>query len=303
MPPTSLALTPASPAAHVSDVGGVTPGLPTSRPRGRHLVVLAAQHGDEPAGVKALNALNLTRLPDSPWSCVTCVLGNPPAFERGVRFVDANLNRCFTDEVLSVGGEASTPPYEHARARELAPLLAAADAVLDLHTTSAPTPPFAMFPPQSQLSAALAAALPVDFALADATGAGLGLAIEYAARRGGAAAVTVECGQHGAAAAADVAAACIRAALSWRVDASMAPPPPPKKPVFLNVDRGELVRPGFRWAGAPPPAFGRVEEGAVIATDDRGDIVCDVPGGALIVLPAHNLVVGEDAWLWGVERK
>ena len=295
-----MILTPATPAAHVTRAG-VTPGLPPSPTPTPHLVILAAQHGDEPAGVAGAAATTLLCLPpDSPWACVSFVIGNPRALEKSVRFIDANLNRCFDREVLGKADDFDAP-FEHRRARELAPLLETATAVLDLHTTSAEkTPPFAMFPPASSSSATLATALPVDYALSDATGAGLGLAIEHAASHG-AAAVTVECGQHSEAAAVGVAAACIRAALEWRPGGGDTQPPQSTPPTLLHVRRGVVVGPGFRWVGRPPAAFAKIDQGTVLATDDTANLVCDVPGGAVVVLPTATPVPGEDAWLWGEE--
>ena len=243
----SMILTPATPAAHVTRAG-VTSGLPSSPVPSPHLVILAAQHGDEPAGVAGAADTTLPSLPpDSPWACATFVISNPPALALGKRFIDANLNRCFTREVLEAGASDAEAPFEHRRARELAPLLATATAVLDLHTTSAEnTPAFAMFSPASPSSAALATALPVHYALSDATGAGLGLAIEYAASHG-AAAVTVECGQHAEAASVGVAAACIRAALAWRPggdrhSATITTLPPPPHPAARAAGRGRGAR-------------------------------------------------------------
>jgi predicted deacylase len=302
-------LTPATPLAHVTRAGVTRHPPPPSSDggggggSGRRAVVVVALHGDEPAGVAAVNALAAAgALPAlaTGWACVTLVVGNPRALEAGVRFISKNLNRLFTPAALAPSAAAppssAAPPspcYETQRARELAPLLTAASLVLDLHTASAPTPPFALRPPASPASAALAAALPVAYAVDDATGAGLGLAIEAAAAAG-AAAVTVECGQHAAPASVDAAAACIVAALSGRRGAA-------SPPQSVTVRRGETVRPGFRWAGgAPPPAFSRVAPGAIVAADDeRGDILCDIQGGAIIVMPTAAPVVGEDAWLWG----
>lgn len=223
-------------------------------------------------------------------------------------FADANLNRQFGRSTLLAPASAADP-HEVTRARELAPTLAAAAAVLDLHTASAPTPPFVLHPPRSRASAALAAALPLPYRLADATGAGLGLAIEFAAEAG-AAAVTVECGAHGDAGAAAVAAACVRAALAWGGgEASAGPARGALAPLqtALCVARGVVVRPGFRWVtpdGGPPRAFSRAACGAVVARDDAGgDIACDVEGGAYVVMPTAAPVVGEDALLWGEDEE
>lgn len=171
------------------------------------------------------------------------VVGNPKALAAGRRQVDFNLNRAFTPSLLEQGrrqlqkeqqqqqkqeqeGAAGVPEaaagseaagatetaaaarYELARAAQLAPLLEGATRLLDLHSTSAPTPPFAFYVPSRATAAAAAAAvaaaaaaaqgqaqaaqqgdpppeaalalsLPVAYAVRDYTGAGLGLAVEH----------------------------------------------------------------------------------------------------------------------------
>jgi succinylglutamate desuccinylase len=98
-------------------------------------------HGDEvgslPAVVDLVEALN-----DGTTSFggrLTIFLGNPEASAADVRFLEADLNRVFVEE----------PPANHEghRARELKPILDAADVFVDLHQTIEPTDrPFYIFP-------------------------------------------------------------------------------------------------------------------------------------------------------------
>jgi predicted deacylase len=295
----------------------------------RSLLVLASQHGDEPCGVLAVNRL----LQDPSWpfvsekedgGCafdrVSFALGNPRAFRSDSRQIEENLNRCFAleSDLAAIARDRSS--YERQRAGELATLLAGADAVLDLHSASAPSPPFAMFPPASPASASLARALfGVPYALRDFTGRGLGLAIEWAAKHGSkrgkggesAAAVTLEAGQHASAASVEASVSAILAALRWRgVGEGEKEENPAEKrcrPRFVTVRRGEVVRKGFCWEtedGMPPEAFARFALGELVASDDvRGELRCEVDGGARIVLPAAKPVEGEDAFLWGEEEE
>ena len=54
----------------------------------------------------------------------------------------------------------------------------------------------------------------------------------------------------------------------------------------------------------PPGAFARFAIGELVASDDvRGELRCEVEGGARIVLPAAKPVEGEDAFLWGEEEE
>ncbi|MEY3255418.1 MAG: hypothetical protein RLZZ29_549 [Cyanobacteriota bacterium] len=68
-----------------------------------------------------------------------CLLGNAPAINAGRRYVDKDLNRCFTKDILF---NANTSIYEESRAREIWQLLQPhypqkLDAIIDIHTTTA----------------------------------------------------------------------------------------------------------------------------------------------------------------------
>ncbi len=111
---------------------------------GPAVAVFAGVHGNERAGQLALEALAETLSPIA--GTVFLVKANPPAIERNVRLVNANLNRLFS--------RRATPPptYEGARATELMDLLDRCDALLDLHSypeTAAPdaAEPFAICEP------------------------------------------------------------------------------------------------------------------------------------------------------------
>jgi len=98
---------------------------------GNDVVIIAGVHGNETCGIRAFEEILPTLAIDA--GRVTFVLGNPKAIERGVRFIDANLNRLFkSDESISDTQKSS---YEYARSRELMPLLAQADFVLDVHSS------------------------------------------------------------------------------------------------------------------------------------------------------------------------
>ena len=318
---------------------------------GRTLLVLASQHGDEPCGVLAVNQLLRSSLSpsSSSWTPFTgekecCAfdrvlfaLGNPRAFAANKRQVDENLNRCFPvektlnemmleeEERASSSSSSSSSSYERTRAVEIAQLLSRADAVLDLHSASAPSPPFAMFPPRSEASASFARVFRgIPYALRDFTGEGLGLAIEWSAKHGKGsgsgsegggggnetAAVTLEAGQHSSPSSVEASVLSIRAALRWRglgreLEGEEALGCRPK---VLVIKKGEVVRGGFRWEtkdSKPPDAFSRFEFGQVVARDDvKGQMRCDLEkGGALLVLPTATPVEGEDAFLWGEEKE
>jgi succinylglutamate desuccinylase len=133
---------PALPERFLGRVGG--PGL--------RLLVLGALHGNEPDGVIALQSV-LTAVEQRGLALrgsVTGLLGNRRAYNRGLRYLERDLNRGW--------GDSSEPEDETAlERRELSAAIelevqAAKDAgerilVLDLHSTSGPGAPFAIPPP------------------------------------------------------------------------------------------------------------------------------------------------------------
>ena len=95
------------------------------------VAIVGAIHGDEPCGARAIERL----LADDPdvQRPVKLIVANEEALERGVRYVDADLNRSFEDP--------STDALEHALARRLADELAGYT-VLSIHSTQSYGEPF-----------------------------------------------------------------------------------------------------------------------------------------------------------------
>lgn len=96
----------------------------TSNKPGPTLAIFAGLHGNETAGVFALQELipklKITR------GKIFIAYANPPAIEAGVRMINKNMNRCFDKD------NKGTDP-EDIRARELMTVLDKCDALLDLH--------------------------------------------------------------------------------------------------------------------------------------------------------------------------
>lgn len=98
---------------------------------GPSVIIMGSVHGDEPCGPAAFERV-------LPTLCLkrgkaTFVIGNPRALAVRKRFTEANLNRMFREDAhLAPEKRAS---YEYARSRELMPLLASADALLDIHSS------------------------------------------------------------------------------------------------------------------------------------------------------------------------
>ena len=89
------------------------------------LLVLGGTHGNEKLGINLVKSLK-----ERPISKVDSLIANPMATERGIRFIEADLNRSFGRQVQS--------SYEVRRAQRLVRILAEYDLVLDFHNTETP---------------------------------------------------------------------------------------------------------------------------------------------------------------------
>ncbi|KAG1688782.1 hypothetical protein DVH05_003092 [Phytophthora capsici] len=123
---------------------------------GPNVTLVGGVHGNERIGVEVLDALRLALLRAAPLSTannlfpritrgsVTLVYGNPSAQRIGKRGSEphADLNRCFPGDLLDIPESTLGSGYEQRRAKELAPLFASSDLLVDLHSTNKPSPPF-----------------------------------------------------------------------------------------------------------------------------------------------------------------
>lgn len=95
------------------------------------LLIIAATHGNERLGIRLYQQLLRRRSPLL--EHIDFVIGNPRAYTAKKRYIDTDLNRCYT------GAGAG---YEAERVKEIATHIAATrpDIVLDMHTTSCEQP-------------------------------------------------------------------------------------------------------------------------------------------------------------------
>ncbi len=100
---------------------------------GMSLAVFAGVHGNELAGVKALNNL-ITKVTITAGK-VYFVYANPRAIKKGIRYIDSDLNRSFY-------GKVKSNSYETKRAERLKKILDTCDALLDLHAFNSVGNPF-----------------------------------------------------------------------------------------------------------------------------------------------------------------
>ncbi|TVR64763.1 MAG: hypothetical protein EA422_05815 [Gemmatimonadales bacterium] len=144
------------------DVRGPLPG-PT-------LVGLGGMHGNEPAGVRALEAVAAELSGDGLLrGRFVGLAGNLPALATGVRFVDRDLNRIW--DVEGADDTAEATQRDELR-RELARIRADSDGpihLVDIHTTSGDGPPFTVLGDTlANRAMALVIPVPMVLGLADA---------------------------------------------------------------------------------------------------------------------------------------
>lgn len=169
---------------------------------GPHVLVNALTHGNEFCGmVAATHLLDNGVRPQV--GTLTVSFANVEAYESfdrdqpfESRQLVHNLNRIWSDEWLE--GPLHSP--ELRRAREMRPVVAAADHILDLHSTSSDVPPFWVYPKfERNGRAALAIGLPTVH-LVMPQGLGSGTPVIQHGRHGEAGhhgvALVAECGQH-----------------------------------------------------------------------------------------------------------
>lgn len=264
-----------------------------------HVGILGAIHGNEVCGLAVLRRLRERSEASELGPCAgTWVLvhGNPGASEQRRRFSrgGADLNRLF-----DFGFERDLVPErwspEHERAHELRSVLEDLDVLLDLHSTTWPTPAFAIINDVPR-SADLARRMGFEFVT---TGWGRpGLLMDKVSigvmQRRGRPAVSVECGQHDDPDTIEAAWGCTlrfltaTGTLAGGAHSSEEKP----DPTFLEVV--EIVsRPseGFKFV-RPIRGLQQLEAGEVLAADRIAEL--RVREACYILMPNDNVPVGRD---------
>lgn len=175
---------------------------------GLKVVVLGGTHGDELAGIEIVRRLREkfglaekgggTYETDEVHGDLYFGLGNPEAVKRGARAAadGPDLNRSFFETDLILTPSDDDRP-DLVRARELAPLLAQADFLIDLHGTNTDSLPFVCLNGEREAHQRLYRHLDVEYVLSDPDkilaqdeqGSGCGTTDEYVEAYGGAAIV------------------------------------------------------------------------------------------------------------------
>ena len=178
---------------------------------GPHVLVNALTHGNEFCGMAA--AVHLLEAGVRPRiGTLTVSFANVEAYESfrqddpfASRQLVHNLNRIWSDEWL--GGNQDSP--ELRRARELRPVVAAADHILDIHSTAQEVEPFWVYPAfERNAKVALALGRP-DIHLVMPAGLNTGTPLiqhgEHGKAHAKGVALVAECGQHFRQSSADLA--------------------------------------------------------------------------------------------------
>ncbi len=251
-----------------------------------HVVFGTMVHGNEvgplPAVIELAEALATGAI--SYGGRVTVFIGNPAAGLRGVRLLEADLNRVFVDTPIDT--------LEHRRARHLRRILDSADLFIDFHQTIGPTPgAFYIFPwsPEGEAWARALDAAPrwVTRAPGTSFSPGTCCADEYVRNRGHVA-MTVEVSQAGPSAeGAAMTMRTMRRALQWadllathqaQVPKASMGLPFARLPQCLSTafaqrftDPHFTMRPGL-------DNFAPVAAGEILSLEGTPELVCPIPG-------------------------
>lgn len=272
-----------------------------SRQPGPHVLINALTHGNEICGMVAASHLLDTGVRPR-IGTLTISFANVAAYESfdpsrpyDSRQLVHNLNRIWSADELD--GTAASPELD--RARVLRPVVAAADHILDIHSTSQDVQPFWVYPGY-QRNADVAQAIgrpPVHLVMPSGLGSGTPL-IQHG-RHGLAesdgVALVVECGQHFRQSAADVATAVALDFLAHfgLIEPVAGRPAPGPQHRYELLETCMVRTPDFRFA-RPLQGFEVFAEGELIATDGPHEIraLCD---NCTVMMPTREPIVGREA--------
>jgi predicted deacylase len=266
---------------------------------GPHVLVNALTHGNELCGMTAATHL-LDNEVRPLRGTLTVSFANVAAYESfdadkpfESRQLVHNLNRIWSAEQLE--GAEDSP--ELRRARELRPVMAAADHILDLHSTSQPVLPFWVYPGFARnAEAALAIGRP-SIHLVMPQGLGSGTPVIQHGRHGieasdAGVALVAECGQHFLQATSDLA---VEVTLDFLAHFGLVSPRPAREREpqrrYLLLQTYVIKTPEFRFE-KPAVGFETFKAGELIATD--GDTDIRAPEDCTILMPAMRAIPGRE---------
>ena len=265
---------------------------------GPHVLVNALTHGNEFCGMVAA-----THLLDSgvrpligtltiSFANVAAYQSFDPARPFESRQLVHNLNRIWSPAWLD-GGEDSP---ELRRARELRAVVAAADHILDIHSTSQPVQPFWVYPQFERNGAAALAIARPSVHLVMPQGLGSGTPLIQHGRHGSTdhhgVALVAECGQHFLN---TTGALAIEVALDFIAHFGLIAPRPASgtpQQRFGLLRTCVIQTPEFRFT-RPLMGFETFAEGDLIATDGAEEIRAPCKD-CTVLMPARTPIVGRE---------
>lgn len=267
---------------------------------GPHVLVNALTHGNEFCGMAAATHLLDTGVRPL-IGTLTVSFANVAAYETfnpaqpfESRQLVHNLNRVWSDAWLD--GPEDSP--ELRRARELRPVVAAADHLLDIHSTSQDVEPFWVYPGfERNAVAALAIGRPaVHLVMPDGLGSGTPVIQHghFGQATGRGVGLVVECGQHFLQSSSHVAIEVTRRFLAHFGLVEPDPQAPPAAPArrFELLQTYVIMTPEFRFV-RPCIGFEVFSRDELIATDGPDEIraPCD---DCTVLMPARAAIVGRE---------
>ncbi len=284
----------------------------TASEPGPSLLVTGAVHGNEvcgPVAIKrALADIDAGKITLTRGKVTFVPICNPRAYAEDKRYIERNLNRYLVPM-------EKPDTYEAKLGNILCPIFAECNALLDIHSYTIGGEPFISFDGSEEREREFAAALGAPTLLTGwvdvyaAMGRGREISKDEAtggpqyARRFGAIAVTLECGQHKDSKAAKVAYQGILNALRHfnmveGVKAAKAAPPTPRHlklmQVFYRDNHGEFPK---HWKNFEP-----VKSGEIMAIYPDGKNIL-APQDGFIVMPKPGCPVDEEWFYFAVETQ
>jgi len=268
---------------------------------GPHVLINALTHGNEICGMVAATHLLDTGVRPK-IGTLTVSFANVAAYESfdpsrpfDSRQLVHNLNRIWSPELLD--GTEDSP--ELRRARELRPVVAAADHILDIHSTSQDVTPFWVYP-QFERNGAVALAIGrpgVHLVMPNGLGSGTPLIQHgrHGQADGDGVAVVVECGQHFLRSASELATQVAQDFLAHfgLIEGAPAVAAPGTQRRFELLRTCVIKTADFRFV-RPVIGFEVFAKDELIAIDGPDEIraPCD---DCTILMPARAAIVGREA--------
>lgn len=250
-------------------------------------------HGDEPAGVAAHAFLKEHfATHELPAGELWLIEGNIEAHAQNSRCVARDMNRMFVPDGHPALAGIDPSCYDYRRCRELMPILAQLDYLLDLHNTTRASPPFSLTMASDEPHKRIASNLPVELFAYGFEGTTAGTTTEWVHSNGGVG-ITVECGYQGDPNTGDVAIACCKSFLGTlgipefandRVHCS--------KQVRVTTHEMIADKDTFDYA-QNWTNFDVVPAGAVVATDSTRKYIAPEDDKQIIIFPVSIKTVRE----------